>query len=91
MALGASSLAAGFGALLCAVLVDWGWNILLAWPVSVALGVAQLVFAWRAWRRAEYAPPGAQRAGWGVLVLAVGGLKLHVVAFFWASFHTHGG
>jgi hypothetical protein len=87
VALGAASLVAGVGALLCAFLMDWGYNILLAWPISVVLGLAQLVLAWRAWRREQYAPSGTSVA---VLVLAVGGLLLNVVAFFWASFHAHG-
>jgi hypothetical protein len=91
VALGVLSAAAGVGALLCAVLVDWGWNILLAWPVSFALGVAQLVLAWRAWRWAELGPAEAGATRWAVLALAAAGLLLHVAAFLWASFHTHGG
>ncbi|MBF5041873.1 hypothetical protein FGE12_05680 [Aggregicoccus sp. 17bor-14] len=87
LAFGVASLAAGAGALLCAVLMDWSYNVILAWPVSIALGVAQLVFVWRAWRREQSASSGTSLA---VLALAVGGLLLNVIAFFWASSHAHG-
>ena len=90
MARGVASFAAGVGALLCALLRDWSYDIILAWPVSFALGVAQLVFVINALDRAARAPSGAGGTRWALVALAVGGLVLNGVAIYWATSHAHG-